>query len=230
MGKSPARTPRREYASAQREHILDAAASVFTERGYERATTKAIAAAAELSEGALYHHFSSKRELLLGVLSRVIGAVQVERVGNGSADLYERYRRAINVRVRGAHPQMRTFFALLSAILADRELADYVRDELFRPGIDKAERALHATIAGGAMRQIDVPAAARLVYAIFMGIELLAQIGDEETLALLENGDRLGDTFASMMLDGLAAPNGTPQRTGGEAGPKATPQATVSGR
>ena len=214
METSPERAPRRAYASAQREHILDAAAGVFTERGYDRATTKAIAAAAELSEGALYHHFSSKRELLLGVLSRVIGAVQVERAGGAggaSADLHERYRRAINVRVRGAHPQMRTFFALLSAILADRELAANVCGELLQPGIDKVERALQATSAGGAMRQMDVPATARLVYAIFMGIELLAQIGDEETVALLENGDRLGDAFAGMMLDGLAAPNGAAQ-------------------
>lgn len=207
MEQPPARVPRRAYASAQREHILNAAASVFTERGYDRATTKAIAAAAQLSEGALYHHFSGKRELLLGVLARVIGAVQVERGGGGAADLYERYRRAINVRVRGAHPQMRTFFALLSAILADRELAGHVRSELLRPGIDKAERALQAAAAGGAMRQMDVPAAARLVYAIFMGIELLAQIGDEETLALLEDGERLGDAFAGLLLDGLAARN-----------------------
>lgn len=205
MEKSPARAPRRAYASAQREHILNAAAGVFTERGYDRATTKAIAAAAQLSEGALYHHFSGKRELLLGVLARVIGAVQVERGGAAAADLYERYRRAINVRVRGAHPQMKTFFALLSAILADRELAGHVRSELLQPGIDKAERALQAAIAGGAMRQTDVPAAARLVYAIFMGIELLAQIGDAETLALLEDGGRLGDAFAGLLLDGLAA-------------------------
>ena len=211
MENSPVHAARRQYASAQREHILDAAAGVFTERGYERATTKAIAAAAELSEGALYHHFSSKRELLMGVLARVIGAVQVDRGAAAGADLHERYRRAINVRVRGAHPQMRTFFALLSAILADRELAVHVRNELFQPGIDKAERALHATIASGAMRQIDVPAAARLVYAIFMGVELLAQMGDEETLALLETGDRLGDTFATLMLDGLAAPDRTAQ-------------------
>lgn len=211
MENSPARAPRRAYASAQREHILDAAAGVFTERGYDRATTKLIAAAAELSEGALYHHFSSKRELLLGVLARVIGAVQVERSGGGAADLHERYRRAINVRVRGAHPQMRTFFALLSAILADRELAANVCGDLLQPGIDKVERALQATIAGGAMREMDVPAAARLVYAIFMGIELLAQIGDEETLALLENGDRLGNAFASIMLDGLAASGGAAQ-------------------
>lgn len=211
MEKSPARAPRRAYASAQREHILNAAAGVFTERGYDRATTKAIAAAAQLSEGALYHHFSGKRELLLGVLARVIGAVQVERGGGGAADLYERYRRAINVRVRGAHPQMKTFFALLSAILADRELADHVRSELLQPGIDKAERALQAAIASGAMRQTDVPAAARLVYAIFMGIELLAQIGDAETLALLEDGGRLGDAFAGLLLDGLAARTETGQ-------------------
>ena len=206
MENSPARDPRRERAAAQREHILDAAAGVFTERGYERATTKAIAAAAELSEGALYHHFPSKREMLLGVLSRVIGAVRIERSSSDTADLHERYRRAINVRVRGAHPQMRTFFALLSAILADHELAAHVREELLQPGIEKAERALQNTIAGGAMRAVDVPAAARLVYAILLGIEVLAQIGDEETLNLLQTGDRLGDTFATMMLDGLAAP------------------------
>ena len=61
------------------------------------------------------------------------------------------------------------------------------------------------------MRAVDVPAAARLVYATLLGIEVLAQIGDEETLNLLQTGDRLGDTFATMMLDGLAAPatNGT---------------------
>ena len=118
----------------------------------------------------------------------MIGEVQVERGGNGTTDLYERYRRAINVRVRGAHPQMRTFFALLSAILADRELAGHVRDELFQPGIEKAERGLHAAIAGGAMRAVDVPAAARLVYAILLGLEVLAQIGDEETLNLLQTG------------------------------------------
>ena len=53
------------------------------------------------------------------------------------------------------------------------------------------------------MRPVDVPAAARLVYAIFMGIELLAQMGDEESRRLVEEGDRLGETFATLVLDGL---------------------------
>jgi AcrR family transcriptional regulator len=197
-------TPRRKYASAQREHILNSAATVFTNRGFERATTKAIAAEAGLSEGALYHHFRGKRDLLVGVLQRVIGGAQVEGGGGGgAADMHERYRRAINNRVRHAHPQMTTFFAVLSAVLADDQLAEQVRTDLLEPGIERAERSLQASISGGAMRSLDVPAAARLVYAIFMGIELLAQMGDEESLRLVEEGDRLGETFATLVLDGL---------------------------
>ena len=205
MADSTPRTARRKYASAQREHILDAAATVFTERGFDRATTKLIAAQAELSEGALYHHFSGKRDLLVGVLQRVTGGAQVEGgSGGGAANMHERYRRAINNRVRHAHPQMTTFFALLSAVLADPELAEQVRTELLEPGIERAERSLQASITGGTMRQVDVPAAARLVYAIFMGIELLAQMGDEESRRLVEEGDRLGETFATLVLDGLS--------------------------
>ena len=206
MADSAPGTARRKYASAQREHILDSAATVFTERGFERATTKLIAAEAGLSEGALYHHFRGKRDLLVGVLQRVIGAAQVEGGGGGgAADMHERYRRAINNRVRHAHPQMTTFFAVLSAVLADDKLAEQVRTNLLEPGIERAERSLKASIAGGTMRPVDVPAAARLVYAIFMGIELLAQMGDQESRRLVEEGDRLGQTFATLVLDGLKA-------------------------
>ena len=203
MADRDAGTARRKYASAQREHILDSAATVFTERGFERATTKLIAAEAGLSEGALYHHFRGKRDLLVGVLQRVIDGAQVEGRGGGAADMHERYRRAINNRVRHAHPQMTTFFAVLSAVLADDKLTEQVRSDLLGPGIERAERSLQASIAGGSMRPVDVPAAARLVYAIFMGIELLAQMGDEESRRLVEEGDRLGHTFATLVLDGL---------------------------
>ena len=204
MADSAPDTTRRKYASAQREHILNSAATVFTERGFERATTKLIAKQAGLSEGALYHHFRGKRDLLIGVLQRVIGGAQVEGGGGPAADMHERYQRAINNRVRHAHPQMTTFFAVLSAVLADPELSQQVRTDLLEPGIERAERSLQASISGGAMRPLDVPAAARIVYAIFMGIELLAQMGEEESRRLVEEGDRLGETFATLVLDGLS--------------------------
>ncbi|MEU2428707.1 TetR family transcriptional regulator [Streptomyces sp. NPDC007861] len=51
-----------------RERILDAAHRLMLTVGLTRATTKAIAAAADCSEAALYKHFASKEELFVNVL------------------------------------------------------------------------------------------------------------------------------------------------------------------
>ncbi|MBU4556283.1 MAG: TetR/AcrR family transcriptional regulator [Actinobacteria bacterium] len=52
-----------ERGEATRQRLLDAAAAVFSERGYARATTKEIARAAAVSEGTIYRHFADKKEL-----------------------------------------------------------------------------------------------------------------------------------------------------------------------
>ncbi len=48
--------------------ILDAARSLFLSRSYAEVTTARIARSAGVTKGALYHHFSSKEELYLGML------------------------------------------------------------------------------------------------------------------------------------------------------------------
>lgn len=61
---------RRAGVSAQetRAQLLDAAARVFAERGYDGAGIADIARTAGLSSGAIYAHFSSKAELFTTVL------------------------------------------------------------------------------------------------------------------------------------------------------------------
>ena len=51
-----------------RERLLRAAAGVFAERGYDGTRVTEIAAAAGVSNGAMYAHFASKAELLIGAL------------------------------------------------------------------------------------------------------------------------------------------------------------------
>jgi AcrR family transcriptional regulator len=51
-----------------RDVILDAALAVIRDRGLGKATTKAIAQQAGLSEAALYKYFADKEEIFLGVL------------------------------------------------------------------------------------------------------------------------------------------------------------------
>jgi AcrR family transcriptional regulator len=55
-------------ATETRERLLRAAAKVFAERGYDGARVADIAAAAGVSNGAMYAHFGSKAELLVGAL------------------------------------------------------------------------------------------------------------------------------------------------------------------
>ncbi|MEV4111203.1 helix-turn-helix domain-containing protein [Nonomuraea sp. NPDC049695] len=55
-------------AAETRERLLQAAAEVFAERGYDGTRVADIAAAAGVSNGALYAHFSSKADLLVSAL------------------------------------------------------------------------------------------------------------------------------------------------------------------
>ena len=55
-------------AAETRDRLLRAAADVFAERGYDGTRVADIAAAAGVSNGALYAHFASKAELLVDAL------------------------------------------------------------------------------------------------------------------------------------------------------------------
>jgi len=47
-----------------RQKILDAALLLFTEKGYEKATMRQIAAQAEMAPGSIYHHFPTKEHIV----------------------------------------------------------------------------------------------------------------------------------------------------------------------
>ena len=59
----PRRVPAQERSRARVERILDAAARVFADIGYEAATTEGIAALAGTSIGSLYQFFPNKKAL-----------------------------------------------------------------------------------------------------------------------------------------------------------------------
>jgi AcrR family transcriptional regulator len=85
------RTSKAEQGEASRAALVRAARELFTENGYGGVGTEEIVRRAELTRGALYHHFTDKKDLFRAVHEQIEGEVMAAiaaRMG-GVADPYE---------------------------------------------------------------------------------------------------------------------------------------------
>jgi AcrR family transcriptional regulator len=94
-----------------RNKILEAAAQIFSEKGFHAASMQDIARAVNLQKASLYHHISSKQEMLLALLDQALDMV-IEQV-SASIELPA----PVSVRLRRA---MQTYMQTLSS---NRELS-----------------------------------------------------------------------------------------------------------
>ncbi|MGE0256021.1 MAG: TetR/AcrR family transcriptional regulator [Alphaproteobacteria bacterium] len=153
-----------------RERILEAAAALFAERGYERTSMGAIARAVQVSAPALYYHFQSKEEILYTHL--VLSMEQVlERAEATVAEAGTRAeaRIAALVRVHIASDQQRVGIQSMlneslygTGILANSLGAPQraTLDDLQRRYLDLWRTVLREGAAGDGLRVPDVTATA----------------------------------------------------------------------
>ncbi len=89
MSTQPGR--REAEARATREALIDAARDLFTDRGYSGVGTEEIVTRAKVTRGALYHHFTDKRDLFRAVFE-VVEEDLMKRIGatmESAKDPYE---------------------------------------------------------------------------------------------------------------------------------------------
>ena len=75
--------PRNKYPEQTVEKILDAAALLFLQKGYQNTTLQDIIDATKLSKGAVYHHFRSKEEIAQRVGDRLGGPDRAAEAAGG---------------------------------------------------------------------------------------------------------------------------------------------------
>jgi len=85
-----------------RDDILDAAAQVFRQKGFHGASMADIADAVKLQQASLYHHVSSKQEILLALLDRALKMLheQIDVIVRQPLPADERLRQMVRVYLR----------------------------------------------------------------------------------------------------------------------------------
>ena len=76
---------KRETKEKRVGDLILAAVEEFTQKGYEGASMEAIAARAGVSKGGLYHHFSSKEEILRATQQKLMEPIYVMAEKSGAA-------------------------------------------------------------------------------------------------------------------------------------------------
>ena len=139
-------TARQQQREATRERIVEAAVEVFTEKGFEGASTREIARRAGANQGLITYHFHSKEELWRAAANSIferLGGQLAERLDALElADPRERAREGIRqyVRFAAAHPEL---FRMMvdEGRVADERMA-WLVDTHIRPRFEAISRGL----------------------------------------------------------------------------------------
>ncbi|MFN3948059.1 TetR/AcrR family transcriptional regulator [Microbacterium sp.] len=192
---SPARRGRPGY---DRDGILAVAVQLFNEQGFDATSVSDLARRLGLAKSALYHHFSSKEELLSVALEAALGGLEAvlddPRAGEGAAS--DRLRFVLI----GATDVLVAQLPAVTLLLRVRgngavEQAALERRRVFDHRVTALVAAAQAE--GDVRDDVDAAVAARLLFGMINSVVEWYRPGGGV------DGDRLGADIVRIALDGL---------------------------
>ena len=160
---------RRERRVGRRqEEILQAAASVFASKGYAAATTREIAAAADIAEGSLYNYFGSKRDILVAIISR--SPSPMDRLLADTEHLTDRdqFVRFIEQALMAPAPEQPWMRTIIKEAWADDELFRQYQAGHIEELTSRLAHIIGSGVKAGWLRPLDPNVTAATVIALLM--------------------------------------------------------------
>lgn len=163
-----------------RERILAAARELFTQHGYHGTSTRKLAAQVGITEGAIFRHFASKREILLALLRPNVSqqlAAAGAHLAQGSP------REVLSQFVRKRAGQFGQIFPLLKIVLLESEVEPELKQAWLQQVLLQAREELATCFAhwqeSGEIRS-DLPpeVLSRLLMTQLFGSLFLNQVSD----------------------------------------------------
>ena len=166
------RLNRRQAAKVKtRGKVLEAARTLFAERGYDAATIRDIAKGAGMSTGAVFANFQDKSELFEAVLAEnlagTLDAFQAAATGEGQVT--DRLTSALSVGYHRGLEHLPLVQAIFARAWFQPDDANDRQRTLARPFVEAVAGILQAGIRDGELRQdIDVVLMTRMIWETYM--------------------------------------------------------------
>jgi AcrR family transcriptional regulator len=194
--------PRRGRPGYDQRGVLAIAVAAFNEYGYDATSMGVLAERLGISKSAIYHHVSSKDELLELALDEALGALEgvllepASTTGPASDRLASVLRSAVLVLVDKL-PSVTLLLRLRGNTPVERSALER------RRAFDRAVTALvlAARDEGSLRRDIDPSVAERLIFGMINSIVEWYRPGGQE------DADRLADDVLAVVFDGLRSPS-----------------------
>ncbi|NKY84029.1 TetR/AcrR family transcriptional regulator [Nocardia veterana] len=197
---SEVKTSRREmYAALTKSAILEAAKKLFVERGYDDTSVDDIARAANVSKGAVYHHFRDKREMFAQVYRETTAAVSTvvaQEVLRVPADSWQRMEVAATTAIRAyaRDPQARALLQQVTRVLGDEQTKE-IELEYALPLIQQLFEEMNRV---GELARFDTEVAAQLAFRVLCEASLIVAAAADPDAA-----SQRAETVMLLMLGGL---------------------------
>jgi AcrR family transcriptional regulator len=203
MSKNASDPIQEQLIAARRNQILDAATSVFAEKGFHRSTIRDVAKVAGIADGTIYIYFENKTALLLGILNHLNETDRRDSDFQQSADMdidtFFRLLLRQRLQVLDANG-MKVIQIVLSEILVNHDLRELYYEKIIAPTFKLAEKYFGVWMESELIRQFDIPMMMRLITSMVLGLMVLRLLGDPTIEAQWE---RLPDVIADMVLYGI---------------------------
>jgi TetR/AcrR family transcriptional regulator, cholesterol catabolism regulator len=182
-----------------REDILEAAAQVFRTKGFHGASMQDIAKAVNLQKPSLYHHVSSKQEILLELLDRALELLleRISPIAGQSIPADERLRQMIReyLQILAENTDLSAVLLFEHRSLESKQHARHV------PNRDKFEALWRNVLADGVRTKRfvceDVSIATRAILGITNWTITWYRPNGDLTV------DQIADQYSNLLLNGL---------------------------
>jgi AcrR family transcriptional regulator len=199
--------------AARKEQILKAAETVFSQKGYERATTREIAETADVSEGTLYNYFGSKSDLLDAVAKSFAHDIVTDITTLEADNLHDMMAELLTARLRSGRERRLLMLFLFEARLNPDAHRTVIQDAV-QEIISAMEKRFQEEIERGVMRPVDPSIMARAISATVMGFAALYELGQYGQERNGISPHRWGEELTDLFLTGLqTAESGKEERS-----------------